>query len=172
MIEKPQKGSYPEYFDRYIRLISDDTDVMAFLENQGESFVRYLKNTVKPIADFSYREGKWTPKELLGHLIDTERVLSFRAFFIARGDGQNLPGFEQDDYVKAGDFGNRDFDELIEEFSTVRFHTLQLLKSFPLPLYQKSASINGNQTVLTAMPFIIAGHVVHHESILKEKYIV
>ena len=145
---------------------------MTFLENQSDSFVKLLNSSVKQIGDSTYEENKWTPKEVLGHLVDAERVLSFRAFFIARGDDQNLPGFDQDDYVKAGDFNNRKFDKLVEEFVTVRSHTIQLFKSFPLPLYQQSASINGNQTVLAAMPFIIAGHVVHHESIFKEKYIV
>lgn len=172
MIEKPNRGTYPEYFDPYIQLLPDDINVLTFLENQVDSFVKVLDSTIKQSGNSSYQENKWTPKEVLGHLLDTERILSFRAFFIARGDDQNLPGFEQDDYVKAGDFNHREFDVLVEEFLTVRTHTIQLFKSFPLPLYQQSASINGSQTVLAAMPFIIAGHVAHHESILKEKYIV
>ncbi|MEL6558455.1 MAG: DinB family protein, partial [Bacteroidota bacterium] len=77
MIEKPQKGTYPEYFDRYIQLVSDDTNVLTFLENQSDSFVKLLNSTVKQIDDSTYQENKWTPKEVLGHLVDAERVLSF-----------------------------------------------------------------------------------------------
>lgn len=171
MISKPIHGTFPEYFNPYIKLVPDEIPIITYLESQRGSFINFLKNEVKPIRQKTYEHGKWTCQDLFGHLLDTERILSFRALFIARGDKQNLPGFEQDDYVNSGEFLNRDFDEMIDEFSLLRSNTIQLLKSFPLHLYDRKAKINGFETALAAIPFIIAGHVAHHEFILKERYI-
>ena len=171
MIRKPEKGTYPEYFDRYIQLVPDEIDVLNYLEDQGKRFVAFLTTEVMPVSQFAYETGKWTSQEMLGHLSDTERILSYRAFFIARGDDQNLPGFEQDDYVRSGEFMNREFKDMIVEFSLLRSNTVQLFKTFPLPLYERKAKINGFDTALGAMPYIIAGHVAHHESVLNEIYL-
>jgi len=170
MIEFPKNGQYPDYFRSYVELVQDK-DVLKYLLKQKESFLTFMNDQVKPNRTLSYEIGKWTCQEVFGHLIDTERILLNRAFFIARSDGQNLPGFEQDDYVSAGNFMKRDFDDMLNEFSLARENSLQLLNSFDDSDYKKTGLINGYSTILTAIPYIMGGHIAHHEYILRSKYL-
>ncbi len=170
MIEKPMKGDYPAYFENYVEKV-DTVDILSYLRLQKIEFSSFLKSKVIYKRMFAYDTGKWTCQELLGHLIDAERVMLNRAFFISRNDPQNLPGFEQDDYVAAGRFMERDFEEMIIEFETTRENSLQLLKTFRKEDYFKKGIINGFQTVLAAIPYIMFGHVAHHQEIIEQKYL-
>lgn len=171
MIIRPQKGSYPEYFSPYIALVPEDVDIIEFLSEQKAAFIDFINQEIRAVKNAPYAEGKWSVKQLLGHLIDTERIFCHRALFIARNDSQDLPGFEQEDYVNAGEFESRSLDSLIGEFEVMRENTLILLKSIPASAYDRRGMINGLSTVFTAIPFLIAGHLAHHRNILKLRYI-
>lgn len=166
---KPKPGDYAPYYDRYISLINDD--VISVLEKQITSTVSLLNSVSEEKADYAYAEGKWTIKEVVGHMIDTERIMAFRALAIARGEKQPIPGFEQDDYVNAANFNRRSIKDLTEEFEAVRKSNIFLFKSFDEIDLNKRGIASGNEITVLALIFIIAGHELHHLKILKEKYL-
>lgn len=166
---KPKPGDYAPYYDRYISLINDD--VISVLEKQITSTVSLLNSVSEEKADYAYAEGKWTIKEVVGHMIDTERIMAFRALAIARGEKQPIPGFEQDDYVNAANFNRLSIKDLTEEFEAVRKSNIFLFKSFDEIDLNKRGIASGNEITVLALIFIIAGHELHHLKILKEKYL-
>jgi len=122
------------------------------------------------MGNYSYEDGKWTVKEVIGHLIDTERVMAYRAMCIARGEKKPLPGFEQDDYVKFGNFNKRELSDLIYEFRLLRESNLLLAKGFDEECLQKRGVASNHEITVLALLYIIAGHENHHMRILQERY--
>ena len=116
-------------------------------------------------------KGKWTIKELVQHIIDAERVLSYRALRFARRDATDLAGFEEDDYVKNSNGDTRDYNDLLVEFSAVRNATILLFNSFTDEALQRIGSASGSIISVRALGFIISGHLQHHLTIIKERYI-
>ena len=121
-------------------------------------------------GDFRYAPGKWTAKEVLGHVCDTERVFAYRALRIARADATPMEGFEQDDYVRNGPFANRPLEDLVEDFIAVRRATLSLLRNLDETAWDRRGVANKNEVSVRALAYIIAGHELHHRRILEEKY--
>lgn len=122
------------------------------------------------MGNYSYEEGKWTVKEVVGHLIDTERVMAYRAVCIARGEKQPLPGFDQDAYVKSGNFNKRELFDLIYEFRLLRESNMLLAKGFDEKALQRRGVASKNEVTVLALLYIIAGHEKHHMNILQERY--
>jgi uncharacterized damage-inducible protein DinB len=122
-------------------------------------------------GSFRYAPGKWTVKEVLGHITDTERIFSYRALRIARGDQTPLPGFEQDDYVRSGAFGDRTLAGLAEEFGAVRTASVSLLRSFNEEAWSRRGVASQKEVTVRALGFMIAGHQIHHRIILEERYL-
>ena len=122
-------------------------------------------------AEFSYEPGKWTIKEVLGHMTDTERILSFRALSFARGESQKLAGFDQDDYVKKANFNDQPLRDLLSQYQTVRKATYQLFDSFSPDMLLNQGMASGSPFTVRALGFIIAGHELHHLGILKSMYL-
>lgn len=168
-MELPKKGDYPGYFENYFKTINSNNPVNTLL-TQSEEMFDLLNNISDEKANKSYAEGKWSIKEVLGHLIDTERVMSYRSLAIARGERQSLPGFEQDDYVKEADFNSRKINDLLEEYKTVRESTVSLFKTFNENIYDKKGTANNSPVTVRAIMFMIPGHEKHHINILKERY--
>jgi len=166
---RPQAGEYNPYYDRYISLVTAD-DVVGLLEQQAPQTVA-LFQSASAKADFRYAAGKWTVKEMLGHVNDTERIMVYRALRIARGDKTPLAGFEQDDYVRDGNFGQRTLADLIEEFSDVRKATLHLFRHMDAEVGARRGSANGDAISVRALAYIIAGHELHHGRVLEAKYL-
>ena len=108
---RPEPGDYAPYYERYIKLVEGD-DILKILNEQSKKTQEVLNSFSEHKGNFRYAEGKWTVKEVVGHLLDTERVFAYRALCIARGEKKSLPGFEQDDYVKDGNFNRRELFEL------------------------------------------------------------
>jgi uncharacterized damage-inducible protein DinB len=121
-------------------------------------------------ADFRYAEGKWSVKEVLVHISDTERILAYRMLRIARGDQTPLAGFEQDDYVKTGNCSARPLAELLEEFTAVRRASIVLLRSFDATAWLRRGVANEKEVSVRALAFILAGHERHHRQVLQERY--
>ncbi|MFI5237024.1 MAG: DinB family protein, partial [Ignavibacteriales bacterium] len=121
-------------------------------------------------GNFRYADGKWTVKELVGHLLDSERVFAYRALCIARGEKKSLPGFEQNDYVMEGNFNRRELFDLNYEFRLLRESNLLLFRSFTPEMMQRKGFANETTVSVLALIFIIAGHEKHHMNVLREKY--
>ncbi len=169
-MNKPAKGDYPEYFEAYLKNV-DEEDPIKLLEDQKKELLNILISLTDDEANYSYAEGKWTIKELLGHLIDSERIMSYRALAIARGEQQSLPGFDQDEYVNGTNFNSRELSSLLDEYQKVRDATISLFKSFEESVYDRKGTANNNPLTVRGVIFMIPGHEKHHIKILKEKYL-
>ena len=169
-MHRPEPGDYQTYQEAYIKTVEGNNIIKA-LEDQLITIPGFLKNIPAQKAKYAYAEGKWTIKEVIEHITDTERVFAYRALCIARGEAKVLPGFEQDDYVKEADSNNRELSELIDEFRKVREANLSLFKSFSEEVLNKKGSVNTYRITVNAILYIIAGHANHHVNIIKEKYL-
>jgi hypothetical protein len=171
MIAKPQPAEYPPYYEKYINSISDQTNVLDLLLTQQQEVVQLFARVSEGESNFAYEPGKWSIKELLGHMNDTERIMAYRALCFARGEQQPLPGFDENDYVVQSNFSERTLTDLVEEHRTIRAATLSLFKYLPERAFSKIGNANGNPMTVAALAFIIAGHERHHLNILKERYL-
>lgn len=170
-IARPQAGEYAPYHDRYISLVGEG-DILATLEDQRRSTMLLLSGRDEAEGNFRCAPGKWTAKEVLGHVCDTERIFAYRALRIARGDTTPMPGFEQDDYVRHGPFSRLALCDLIEEYLAVRRATLSLLRGLDEAAWNRRGTASDNEITVRALAYIIAGHELHHRRILEEKYFV
>ncbi len=168
-LERPKPGEYDPYYDRYISLILGN-DLLATLEKQLPKTVALLSGRSEEDGSLRYAPDKWTVKEVLGHLIDTERIMAYRALRIARNDRTPLAGFEQDDYVRDGPFADLRLSDLIEEFKCVRAATLALFRHLRASDWTRRGTANQKEISVRALAFIIAGHELHHRHILEERY--
>lgn len=167
--DRPKPGEYNPYYDRYISLIPGG-DIFSTLEKQLPKTLALLSSRSEADSNFRYAPGKWTLKEVLGHMNDTERIMAYRALRIARGDRTPLPGFEQDDFVRDGPFSELTLASLIEEFKSIRAATLTLLRSFRPQDWTRRGVASDHDITVRALAYIIAGHELHHRSILEERY--
>ncbi len=166
---RPQPGEYAPY-DRYISLVPAN-DVLAALEDQRREMLLLLCGRTEADGDLRYAPDKWSLKELLGHVNDTERIMSYRALRISRGDATPIEGYEQDDYVRNGPFARRPLPDLIEDYIAVRRATVSLFRNLEEPAWSRRGVANKNEVTVRALAYIIAGHELHHRRILEEKYL-
>jgi hypothetical protein len=168
--QRPAPGEYLEYYGKYISRVPTG-DIAALLRDQiGDT--RAVLSTVKPgDADRGYAPGKWTVKEVVGHLCDTERIMAYRALRIARADRTDLAGFDENEYVPAASFGERDLASLVEEFTSVRTATITLFRGLPHEAWPRRGTANGAEVSVRALAAIIAGHELHHRELLETKYL-
>jgi len=169
-IAPPDTSEYAPYYGRYITLVGGN-DVIAALEDQPRETLALLSTLSEEQGDYRYAPDKWSIKEMLGHVIDAERVFSYRALRFARNDRTPLASFEQDDYVRSGDFGDRRLADLIEEFVSVRQATLWLFRQLSTEAWMRRGIASGNPVSVRAVAYIIAGHELHHRRVLQEKYL-
>jgi DinB superfamily len=169
-IGTPDASEYAPYYGRYISLVGAD-DILAALEEQVRGTQALLAGLSEAQGDYRYAPEKWSVKEVLGHLIDTERVFAYRALRVARNDRTPLPGFEQDDYVRYGDFATQQLTSLIEEFVCVRRSNLLLFRQFGPEAWMRRGIADQKEISVRALAYIIAGHELHHRQVLQEKYL-
>jgi len=169
VIARPQAGEYAPYYDRYISLVQGE-DILNTLDQQRRETMTLLCGRDEEDGDFRYAPGKWSAKEVLGHVCDTERVFAYRALRISRGDATPLEGFEQDDYVRNGPFARSSLADLIEDFIAVRRATLSLLRYLDEAAWTRRGIANKNEVTVRGLAYIIAGHELHHRKILEERY--
>ena len=167
---KPNPGDYAPYYDQYISLLPDE-DIISILEDQKKTSEEFLKTLSEEQGNISYAEGKWTIREVIGHIIDVERVMAYRALCFSRGEKQEQPGFEQEDYITNGNYNHRALNDLISEFVAVRKSNLFMFKSFSDEMLKQSGIASDNKVTVLALIYIIAGHEKHHVKIIKEKYL-
>src|SRR5882757_9193986 len=160
---RPQAGEYNPYYDRYISLVGSD-DIIGLLERQPQETLPLLKSASAK-ADFRYAPGKWSVKEMLGHVNDTERIMAYRALRVARGDKTPMPGFEQDDYIRDGNFAQRMLTDLIDEFTDIRRATLSLFRHIGAEAGPRRGLTIWDAISARALAYIIAGHELHHRRV-------
>ena len=168
-IARPDPGEYNPYYDRYISLVPGD-DILATLDGQRRQTILLLCGREESDGDLRYAPDKWSTKELLGHVCDTERIFAYRALRIARGDETPIEGFEQDNYVNNGPFELRQLEELVEDYIAVRQATLSLFRNLDEVAWARRGVANKSEITVRALAYIIAGHEMHHRRILEEKY--
>ena len=166
---RPEPGEYAPFYETYISKVKG-SDILSILEAQRLQMAQLFAAHSERDGNFRYAPDKWTVKEALGHVIDSERIFVYRALRIARGDQTPLPGFEQDDYVRGGNFSGRTLVELAEEFGLVRLATIAFFKSLQKEAWQRRGTANGKEVTVRALAFIVAGHELHHRLILEERY--
>ena len=167
---RPQKQDYIAYFEHYINLVSE-SDINSALKNNHQTTLRFLKSIPSSQFNYQYTPNKWTIKEVLSHIIDTERVFSYRALCFSRGETQILPGFDENEYANHADLSNVAFEDLVMEFDIVRQATIMQFSHLPSDkLLLKGKSAAGENNVLS-LGYMIVGHTQHHINVVKERYL-
>ena len=166
---RPAPTEYFGYFDKYVSLVSED-DVLGLLNVQADNVHGALSGLSEERAAYRYAPDKWTVREALGHLVDTERIFGYRALSIARRETFSLPGFEEKDYAAVAGHDRAPIDELAEEFATLRRSHVLMLKHLDDEDWRRVGTVNGNPTSTRALAFIMAGHVRHHANLYTERY--
>lgn len=170
-IVKPEAGEYAPYAIMYIDLLSDDGLVLQHLVDNLQSTRDLILAQPEEKLTYRFAEGEWTIKEILVHVIDTERIFSYRALRFARNDKTALPGFEQDDYVPYSGANERSIEDILEEFTAVRMATIALFKNFTEEAFTRSGPWSTYNLSVRAAAYIIAGHELHHVNSIKQNYL-
>jgi uncharacterized damage-inducible protein DinB len=168
-LQRPAEGEYLPYYERYISLVPDG-DIIELLARNADTLIGLLRQQPPEMADYAYAEGKWTVKEVVGHLCDSERIFAYRLLRFARGDETPLAGFEEKSYVPAGRFGERTLESLLEEFAAVRQASIALIAGLPDEAWSLSGIANDAPMSARAAAYNIVGHEMHHRSILVDRY--
>lgn len=167
---RPTETEFAPYAKSDIAYVSGD-DAVGALAAQGRDVVALLQSLDEDsIRAKRYAPGKWTVKEVIGHLIDDERIFAYRALYVARRDMRPLPGFEENEYVAASSFESRSLASLIAEYSSVRAATLTLFEALTAEEWTRRGNVNGYEVSVRGLAFHVAGHELHHLRTLREKY--
>jgi len=167
----PEKTEYDPYYAHYVSLVAD-RDIIDTLASQPTRLRDLFTAIPEENGGFRYAEGKWSMKEVLGHLIDGERMFAYRLFRISRGDETPIEGFEQDGYIENAHTDDRSFSDLLEEFSLLRRANMMLFNNLKDDAWMRVGTANNAKVSVRALFYIMAGHIEHHLGVLKEKYLV
>ena len=169
--ERPGPDEYAPYYQPYLDLVPGGvTNILNHLKMQGQGTLTLMRGLDDKAGESRYAPGKWTVKEVVGHLIDTERVFAFRALWIARGALEPQPGMDENTWAETGGAGRRRMAELWREQHVCRTDHLYLLKSLDADAVARRGTANGVEVSVRAIPWIIAGHEKHHLNVLRERY--
>ncbi len=166
---KPSPNTYPPYFQKYIDLVPEE-DLLTGFVNQSLIIKKLLGSITEEKSTYAYAIYKWTLKDLLQHLIDTERIFCYRALCFARSEKVHLPGFDENDYAVNAGANDRAWQNIADEFIAVRTATELLFKSFSEDALSRMGIANNILTSTISMGFITLGHVYHHKKIIEERY--
>lgn len=170
MIRKPSPGDYLPFYQTYLDMTGDE-DILESLARQAPQTRALLDSIPEKEAGYRYAPGKWSIREVVGHMIDVERVMAYRALCIARGEQQPLPGFEQDDYVREAGFDTCRLGDLAAEFELVRKSNLAMFSRFSPNAFEKRGIVSGGGMTVAALVYIIAGHERRHLQTLENRYL-
>ncbi len=167
---RPAPGECAEYYRGYIDQVPDG-DILELLSWSLDETLSTLEEVPPERRDYRYQPGRWTLREVVGHIVDTERIFAYRALRFARADTNELAGMEQDDYVRHGRFERRPWDDLLEEFESLRESNLALFRSFEEEEMDRGGVASGHPVTVRALLWILAGHERHHLGVIREKYL-
>jgi len=169
-ITKPNPDEYAPYYGNYISKVETDDPVKGLKKSRKE-LVKLMTSLSKKQLKHRYAEGKWSIKEIFGHIMDGERIFSYRALRIARNDKTPLPGFEENDYVPASKADSRKLKSMLKEYAALRSSTIELLENFDEEMMMQTGTASGNPISVRALAYIILGHEKHHMEIIRERYL-
>ncbi|SDM61991.1 DinB family protein [Bacillus sp. OK048] len=170
MLHHPAENEYPVYYKPYINLVPKGNLVQLLRENLNE-VVNLFAGISEEKAHYRYAPGKWSVKELLGHITDTERIMCYRLLRVGRDDQTPLAGFNENDYVQAAETNNLPIEAIIEDFKAARNATITLIQNLPAEAWTNKGNANGTEITTRAIAYIIAGHQIHHCKIVKDRYL-
>jgi hypothetical protein len=171
MNQRPASTEYAPYFEKYVKLVPEG-DLLQLLSQQIKETTDLVRNITDAQGEYRYAPGKWSLKEVIGHMSDTERVMSYRLLRFARGDQTPLMGFDQDIYVNGAAFELHSVQDLLEELTAVRQATLYLLHGLTDEAWGRTGPVNNNEVTVKSLAYIIAGHELHHRKIIEEYYLI
>jgi hypothetical protein len=166
----PEATEYSHFYGTYVQEVPR-TNIIEYLNAQMHEFYTFINSIPGDKLFEVYEEGKWSIKQIIGHIIETERIFSYRALRLSRGDNTPLPGFDQDHYVAASNYEERSMANLANEYLAVRIATVHLLQNMTGEMVQKSGNASNADFTVRAIAYIIAGHQQHHYNIIREKYL-
>ena len=169
---RPEPGEYAEFFGKYIALTQSISDPIAALELQLDEVPTLFHPLDAAKQAYRYAPGKWSLKELVNHITDTERIFAYRAMRIARNDKTALPGFDQDPFIEGSEADRVEWDALLNEFELVRKSSIQMLRNLPGAAWTRVGTVSGNAMSVRAMALVMHGHVAHHIGIVRQRYLV
>ena len=168
-MKRPNESEYAPYYQGYVSKVSEE-DILPVLRSQLDA-VDVLLNRVSPDREtYAYADGKWSIREVVGHLIDSERVFGYRVLCIARGEQRNLPGFDEKEYMLSAPYNRIDLEDLLSELRLVRLSNIALFRNLDEEAWMRVGTANDNQVSVRALAFIMAGHLRHHMEVLKDRY--
>lgn len=169
-MQRPEKSEYAPYYETYVSLV-DESDVVAALQSQLNEMQKVLVEISEEKAAQAYAEGKWTIKELVGHLNDGEKIFAYRALRIARADKTPMEGFEQDGYIENANFNDCSLADLAEEFFLLRRANILFFKNLTDEMWTRTGTASDATVSVRALAYIMVGHIRHHNNILKSRYL-
>jgi hypothetical protein len=169
-IARPETGEYNKGFQHYVELAIVDDDVLGALEHQIFQVTKAFAAFSPAKETYRYADGKWSVREVLGHVLDTERIFGFRTLALARGETEGLPGMDENVYAAAAPHHGVPLASLIEQFALVRRSHVLMLREFDDAAWARSGKANGNPIAVRALPWIMLGHVRHHLAVIQDKY--
>ena len=168
-MDRPSAAEFASFYAGYVSLVPE-ADIMRVLEGQADDVRLQTRAFIPKREEFRYAPGKWSVREVLGHVTDAERVFGFRAFCFSRGDENALPSFEQDDYVARAGFDRCSLADLVKEFAQLREANLTVLRRLDDAAWRRMGTASGKPVSVRALAYIMAGHVRHHLHVLSTRY--
>lgn len=168
-LRKPKEGEHNPYYQTYIDLVGDDA--MAVLEQQQNDLANLLETVSEEELDYRYAEGKWSLREVLVHVLDTERIFAYRSLSVSRGEDRNHMGFDQNAFMDNSDWGHLTALDLLQDFNAVRSSTLVLFQNMSAEQVSRVGEVSGGAFMANSGAYIIAGHFAHHMRIIQERYL-
>ena len=170
MHSRPDPSEYAPYAEVYVSRVPDGS-YLEFLEAQTKRVMAELRAVTEEQSLIRYAPGKWSLRESYLHVVDAERIFTYRALRIARNDQTDLPGFEQDDYIAPSEADERTWSSIVDEFEAVRASTIHLFRNLPEAAWTRTGSANGRKASVRGLAYITAGHVEHHMELLHQRYL-
>lgn len=167
---RPDLSRVPEWYHGYINQVKEN-DLLKAMQSQTPVFLQFLKKLPAEKRNYRYAKGKWTLKEMLQHIIDAERIFAYRALCFARQDSTPLPGFDENEYAATSKAGKRDWNEMVEEFRSLRKANEILFGSFDKKQLDTTGTASGKPVYVLGIGFILVGHINHHVNVIKERYL-
>ena len=161
---------YAPAFAGYVKLVPEDDDILSVIEQQSSETQKLIGSLDDQRAAYRYAEGKWSVKQVIGHVTDSERIFAYRLLCIARGETTSLPGFDENAYMQASNFDDWKLGDLAESYALVRRSNIVLFRNLPEEVWDRRGVANNNPITVRALAYVLAGHERHHLKVLHERY--
>lgn len=170
-MNKDYIGKVPEFYQGYVKLVDTTSDIVGLYALEQLIWWKTNLDRLEEKGDYAYAEGKWTIKQLIQHMIDTERIFVYRALAACRGEDQELPGYDEDEYALNGKASHRSVQDLMEEWDVVRQSSFLFFNTLIPSDWSKVVKANQKQISVAAIAYILIGHEIHHQNIIEERYL-